>query len=230
MTTFLLIRHATTAATGKRLGGRTEARLDARGREQAAELGQRLAELRLRAVYASPLPRTRETAAEVAAHHGLEVGESPGLLEMEYGQWTDRPLASLARTKRWQAVQQRPSRVTFPDGESLRAAQIRAVDALEELAGRHRRGLVAAVTHADVIKLVTAFVIGQPLDLFQRIEVAPASVTVLELPAEGPARLVRLNDDGPLPVRLAAPSGGRRDGRASRRGARSAARRGDHHG
>lgn len=197
MTTLLLIRHATTAATGKRLGGRTQASLDDAGRAQAAAAAERLAGLPLKAVYASPLARTRETAELVAAPHNLEVVADEGLLEVEYGRWTDRPLKQVARTKLWPVIQARPSLVRFPEGETIRAAQLRAVEAIEELVARHRRDLIATVTHADVIKAVVAFYVGQPLDLFQRLHVSPASVSALQLSPGGHPMLLRFNDDGP---------------------------------
>jgi probable phosphomutase (TIGR03848 family) len=198
MTTLLLIRHATTASTGQRLAGRTGTQLDDRGRDQAKAAAERLADVPLRAVYSSPLPRTMETAQIVAEPHRLEVQPVDGLLEVEYGRWTDRPMKPLYRNKLWPVVQQRPSLVRFPDGESIRAAQLRAVDALELIVAKHPRTAVAAVTHADIIKAVVAFYLGQPLDLFQRLVVTPASATVLSLgPGSQPA-LLRFNDDGPL--------------------------------
>jgi probable phosphomutase (TIGR03848 family) len=198
MTTLLLIRHATTATTGLRLGGRTQASLDEKGRGQAEAVAARLADLPLKAVYASPLARTMETAKYIAALHGLDVESVDGLLEVEYGRWTDRPLRPLLKTKLWPVIQARPSLVRFPDGETIREAQLRAVDALEDLVARHRRTTIAVVTHADLIKAVVSFYLGQPLDLFQRLVVGPASVTVLQLSAGGQPALLRFNDDGPL--------------------------------
>ncbi len=150
----------------------------------------------LKAVYASPLARTMETAAAVAAPHRLKV-RPVELLEVEYGRWTDRPLRPLFKHKLWPVIQARPSLVRFPGGETIHQAQLRAVDAVEEVIARHRRD-VAAVTHADVIKAVVAFYLGQPLDLFQRLVVSPASVTVLLLGDGTQPALVRFNDDGPL--------------------------------
>lgn len=197
MSTLFLLRHATTAATGKTLGGRTETPLDEGGRAQAAAVAERLADVRFTAVYASPLARTMETARIVAARHGLGVRPAEGLLEVEYGTWTDRSLAQAAKTKLWPVIQQRPSQVTFPGGETIRGMQLRAVDAVEEIAARHPKGTVLAVSHADVIKALVSYYLGQPLDLFQRIVIAPASVTVLRLGEGGPPALLRLNDDGP---------------------------------
>ena len=199
MTTLVLVRHATTASTGTRLGGRTAAPLDDAGRGQAQAAAERLAGVPLKAVYASPLPRTLETAEIVAAPHRLPVVTDEGLLEVEYGDWTDRPLKPLTRTKKWPVIQTRPSLVTFPNGESIREAQVRAVGAVEGIVARHRKTTVAVVSHADVIKALVSFYLGQPLDLFQRLHVSPASVTVLHLSADGGQPvLARFNDDGPL--------------------------------
>lgn len=207
MTTLLLVRHATTAATGTRLGGRTTASLDEAGQVQAQRAAERLAQLPIKAIYASPLPRTAQTAAIVAAPHGLDVQTDDGLLEVEYGAWTDRPLKALTRTKRWPVIQSRPSLVRFPDGETIRGAQLRAIDAIESIVARHPRHTVAVVSHADVIKAVVSFYLGQPLDLFQRLVVNPASATVLQLDAGGgQPLLLRFNDDGPLAGRPASAS------------------------
>lgn len=198
MTTLFLIRHATTAATGKKLGGRTEAPLDEPGRAQAQAAAERLADVPFKALYASPLARTMETARIVAAPHGLQVQACEGLLEVEYGRWTDRPLAQVSKQKLWPVIQSRPSLVAFPDGETIRAAQLRAVDAVEGLVAAHKGKVIAAVSHADVIKVLVSFYLGQPLDLFQRLAINPASATVLQLEPGGRPALLRLNDDGPL--------------------------------
>lgn len=198
MTTLVLIRHGTTAATGKRLGGRTQAGLDERGVTQAKRAAERIADLPVRAVYASPLPRTWQTAEHIAAPFGLPVQEAEGLLEVDYGRWTDRTLTQVSRSRQWQVVQATPSLMAFPDGETIRDAQLRATNAVEQLVARHRRQVVVAVSHADIIKTLVAFYLGQPLDLFQRLVVSPGSVTILQLaPGERPA-LVRFNDDGDL--------------------------------
>ncbi len=200
MTTLVLVRHATTAATGKRLGGWTPGvHLDARGREQAEAAAERLAGIEVAAVYASPLERTQETARAIARRHGLRVRTRRAIGEVDYGEWTDRPLGQLRRRKAWAAIQATPSRVAFPGGESIRAAQARAVDATEHLAAEHPDETIVAVSHADVIKAVVAHHLGMPLDTFQRLVVVPASVTILALPPSGPPALLRFNDTGALP-------------------------------
>ncbi|WP_341251927.1 histidine phosphatase family protein [Euzebya pacifica] len=174
-----LIRHAVTAATGTRLGGRTDAPLSEKGRHQAEATRDHLAAVDYHAIYASPLPRTTETAEIIAKPHRKKVRAAEGMIEVDYGRWTDRPLKPLFKNKLWPVIQQTPSLVTFPDGESIRAAQERAVTAIEQIATRHDKRTVAVVSHADIIKAVVAFYVGMPLDTFQRLVISPASVTVL---------------------------------------------------
>jgi len=194
-TTIVLLRHATTAATGKRLGGRTPGvHLDAPGRRQAEAAARRLRELPIRAVYASPLERTRETAATVARAHGLRVRIERGILEVDYGDWTDRPLAQLRRLAMWRTVQHAPSRVVFPGGESIRGAQQRAVEATERLAAAHPGETIVLCSHADVIKAIVAHHLGMGLDLFQRLVISPASTTTLMLPDGATPILLGMND------------------------------------
>ena len=194
-TTLILLRHATTRTTGKRLGGRKPGfHLDEGGRAQAEAAARRLATLPVTAVYSSPLERTRETATPVAQAHGLRVRIERGVLEVDYGDWTDLPLAQLRRRALWRTVQQAPSRVTFPGGESIRAAQQRAVEATERLAAAHAGETIVLVSHADVIKAVIAHHLGMGLDLFQRLVISPASSSVLVLPDGGVPALVTMND------------------------------------
>jgi probable phosphomutase (TIGR03848 family) len=198
VTTVILVRHATTPATGKRLGGWTPGvHLDDGGRAQAEATADRLAGVPVAAVYASPLERTQETARIIARRHGLRVRTRRDLGEVDYGDWTDRPLAQLRRRAQWAVIQATPSRVTFPNGESIRAAQARAVEATETLAATHRGSTIVLVSHADVIKAVVAHHLAMPLDAFQRLVVDPASATTLLLPERGHPVLVRFNDTGP---------------------------------
>ena len=199
MATFVLVRHATTAATGKRLGGWTpDVHLDGPGIAQAQAAAERLAGLPIAAVYASPLDRTRETAKIVAKPHGLRVRTRRGIGEVDYGDWTDKPLGQLRRRKLWASIQATPSRVSFPGGESIRGAQHRAVDATETLATEHTDETIVLVSHADVIKAIVAHHLAMPLDAFQRLVISPASATILQLPATGHPVLLRCNDTGPI--------------------------------
>jgi probable phosphomutase (TIGR03848 family) len=183
MTTVLLIRHALNDhVTSGRLAGRLpEVHLSEEGLAQAAALGQRLRDVPLGALFASPLERTMETAAAIQAHHpALHVQPSEAVIEVDYGDWQGKAIAELRTRKMWHLVQEYPSRAAFPGGETLRAAQVRIVDAVEALVGAHPAGMIAIVCHADLIKLAVAHFLGMHLDVFQRIVISPASITTLQ--------------------------------------------------
>jgi probable phosphoglycerate mutase len=146
-----------------------------------AELGRPPA-----AVYASPLERTRETAAPIARALGLRVRNEPGLLEADMGEWTGGRLRRLARTRAWSTVQRWPSGFRFPGGESFAEMSTRANDAVLGLVERHPGETVVAVSHADPIKAVMATAVGAPLDLFQRVVVSPCSVSAVAYSSSGP--------------------------------------------
>ncbi|HEX2030111.1 MAG TPA: MSMEG_4193 family putative phosphomutase [Actinomycetota bacterium] len=198
MALLLLIRHGLTDATGKRLYGRgAGVHLSPRGRDQADRLARRIGEVRLEAVYSSPLERCLETAEPVAGATGLPVRTLPGVLEVDVGRWTGRTFASLRRTKGWRLIHETPSATAFPGGESLADAQHRTVAALEEVAERHPRGAVAVVSHGDPIRLALAHYAGLHLDLFRRLEAAPGSVSAVAV-GRGEPRVLRVNDTGAL--------------------------------
>jgi probable phosphoglycerate mutase len=198
MTVLFLIRHGITDMTGKRLYGWTPGvHLSDRGREQADEVARRFAPLRLSAIYSSPLERCRETAAPLASQTGLRVQIRRELGEVDYGDWTNRSLSQLARTKLWRSVQQAPSQVTFPGGESFLQVQERSVRALGEIADDHPRGHIAVFSHGDPIRLLVSHLAGAHLDGFQRIVVDPASISVVAL-GVGIPRIFRVNDTGQL--------------------------------
>ena len=193
----LLVRHAPTPETGKKLTGRLAGiSLDDDGLEIARRTAAHLASVKLAAVYASPIERTWETALEICAPHSLQPIREDGLLEVDYGDWSGRSLRSLYPLKAWKVVQTTPSRMTFPNGENLADAQRRAVSTVERLARAHSRHTIAVVTHADIIKAVTAHYLGTALDLFGRIGVSPASVTVIDIPKDGVPLVVATNTSG----------------------------------
>ena len=166
--------------------------LSEEGMAQAEAVADRLSDHKLEAIYSSPIDRTLQTARPIAERHDLAINTSRAIGEVEYGKWTDRPLKVLARTKLWTNVQRWPSAVRFPDGETLREVQTRAVDEIERLGAEHPKGRVCCVSHGDVIKLILAHHLGVHIDLYQRIVIAPASVSGVSLTERGPS-IVSLN-------------------------------------
>jgi probable phosphomutase (TIGR03848 family) len=196
----LFVRHGQTPTTGATLPGRAKGlHLADKGRDQADAVAARLAEMkRIDAVYASPLERTRETAAPIAKARGLKVQVERGLLECEFGDWTGRKLQDLMKLPEWTTVQRYPSGFRFPNGESFAEMQTRITDAVGRLVARHPGGVVVAVSHADPIKAAVAAALGTHLDLFQRIVVSPCSVTAVAYGSSGPTVLTVNHTSGSL--------------------------------
>lgn len=211
MTTLILIRHATNDWVRKGLlaGWTPGVHLNEEGQAQAQALSKRLAVSHLDAIYSSPLERARETAQAVAAPHGLEVQIHEGIGEVQYGEWNGRSIRDLVKKPLWRSVQLYPSGTRFPNGETIGEMQARVVAALDEIRTAHPQAIVVAVAHADVIKAAVAFYAGVPLDLFQRLIISPASVTVIGFSHFGP-RLIRMNDNGELKLEREQPHKPRR--------------------
>ena len=205
MATLILVRHGrSTANTAGLLAGWTpDVALDERGAAQAAALPGRLADVPIAAVVSSPLQRCRETLRPLLdARPELQMREDDRIGECHYGDWTGRKLAELSDEPLMEVVQQHPSAATFPGGESMRAMQARAVDAVREWNARveeeHGQDAVFLMcSHGDIIKALVADALGMHLDLFQRIHVDPCSVTAVRYTRVRPF-VMRLGDTGDL--------------------------------
>jgi len=200
-TLVLLVRHATNdwVVSGKLAGRAPGIHLNQQGMAQAEALGRRLAERPIRAIYSSPLERALETAAAIARPHELTVQVNPGINEVDFGDWTGKELKKLSQDPEWRRVQTRPAQMRFPNGESVRQMQIRAVDEVERSAAAHREETIVLVTHADIIKAVLAHYLGLHLDLFQRLVIGPASISSLHFTGRGPL-VTTVNDSAHLPL------------------------------
>jgi probable phosphoglycerate mutase len=200
MPLLLLIRHGENefVKTGKLAGHLPEVHLNERGQKQAAELAEALGKLPIKAVYSSPLERARETAAPLAAALGLEPVIRAGLIETGIGDWAGQELKALSKLPEWKIVQGAPSRFRFPNGESFGECQARLVTEIETIAHAHKPDeIIVCVSHADPIKLVTAYYLGMPLDHFQRLACDTASLTALMLGEKG-VMLAKLNQRPPF--------------------------------
>jgi probable phosphomutase (TIGR03848 family) len=205
--TVILVRHGrTTANTSGVLAGRTAGvRLDDTGVTQAARTAERLAVVPLVAVVTSPLERCRQTAkAILSAQEGSPATATErGITECDYGTWQGRALRDLAKEPLWRTVQTQPSAAAFPEGESMATMQARSVSAVRRLDALHEAehgpGAVwVAVSHGDIIKSVLADALGMHLDLFQRLQVDPASVSIVRYTSTRPYVLATNTHAGDL--------------------------------
>ncbi len=196
MTTFFLIRHASCEPLGRYLAGRKPGiPLDALGRSEAIRLADRLRKSELAALYASPLERAQETAKFIAERTGLAVETAPEFTELEFGEWTGMSFDALHHDPRWGRYNRFRSDMRPPGGESMAEIQARVLAGIERLAARHPKQTVAIVSHGDVIKALLIHYTGIPTDFIHRVEISPASISILKLEDWGP-KLLCLNDTG----------------------------------
>lgn len=223
MATVLLVRHGRTTAnaTGVLAGRTAGVRLDAVGRTQAERTAERIAAVPVVAVVSSPLERCRQTARAILDRQTDRQTDRPAgppaslieraITEADYGKWQGRKLADLAKEPLWRTVQANPSAVVFPGGESMQTMQSRAVAAVRridaEVEAEHGPGAVwVAVSHGDIIKSVLADAFGMHLDLFQRIGVGPASVSVVRYGEHRPEVVATNTESGDLSWLRTAPA------------------------
>jgi probable phosphomutase (TIGR03848 family) len=213
MTVVLIVRHGLTSSTGKALTGWLPGiSLDDRGQAQAAAVGDRLAQLPLRAIVSSPLERCVQTATAIALRQVTVDHAGPPTVDIEdrvgecrYGDWTGQPLRKLARDPLWRVVQAHPSAVTFPGpgGESMLGMQQRAVAAVRDWNARLGNDATYLIcSHGDVIKAILADALGMHLDMSQRIQVDPCSLSIIRYTTLRPF-VLRMNDVGGDPASLA---------------------------
>jgi probable phosphoglycerate mutase len=177
--------------------------LSEEGRRQAEEAarylsGRRSALPPIGVLYSSPLTRTLETAVLLGKALDVAPVEVPSLVDCDTGEWAGLPLKQLAKKLEWPVVVHHPSSFSFPGGEPIAEMASRVVRAVRELARAHPGQSVVVVSHADPIKAVLADALGLHLDLFQRIMVAPASVSTVTYSLAGPS-VELLNWTGPAP-------------------------------
>jgi broad specificity phosphatase PhoE len=190
LTKLVLIRHAAHELLGRRIVGRSPGvRLSVDGERQADALAERLAAAPIRALYCSPLERARATARPIAARLGLEAQIADELNEVGFGAWTDRSFAELEALAEWHRFNAFRSGTRAPGGESIGDVLRRVLALVEQLCAEHREQTVALVSHGE-IKSALAHWLGVHPDLFQRIEISPASISIVQIRPYGPQVLL----------------------------------------
>ena len=187
MSTIIFLRHGHSAANASDLltGQLPGVDLSKKGKVQADQLVDRIGKNRIDYLHVSPIQRCQLTidpwlrSKNSTSLTSMSIVD--GITEIDFGLWSGRKLSSLRRLPLWKEVQNQPSKVTFPGGESFRAAQKRAVSAVQKISEIRGDKTHLVVSHSDVIKLVTAHLLGMQLDKFQSIQISPATFTVFKV-------------------------------------------------
>jgi broad specificity phosphatase PhoE len=182
MTTFYLIRHATNDLVGNSIAGRKPGvHLSCAGREEAERLALQLAHTGITQIYTSPLERTRETAEALARKLQLPIHDSEAFKEIDFGDWTGRSFSELEPSPAWRQWNQYRSGSRVPNGEMILEVQSRMVREIERLRREFPEDSIAIVSHGDPLKSVLFYYLGMSVEMFQRLEISPASYSILVL-------------------------------------------------
>ncbi|MCP3975784.1 MAG: hypothetical protein GY720_14975 [bacterium] len=190
----ILVRHAVTHETGKRLSGRMPGiALSPAGVAAAEAVATNLASLDIAAVYTSPIERCRQTAGILAAPHGKKPRVRQQIIEVEYGTWSGRTLRSLYRLRAWKSLMMDPAGFRFPDGETLEEVRKRCVRFLVSMQETYDDATVLAVSHGDVIRTIIAHSLNESVEAIHRLDVSPLGITVVQLCAQHPPAVAVVN-------------------------------------
>lgn len=188
--------------TGRMAGRFPNVHLNENGRQQAQNLADHLAKIPFTAIYSSPLERAVETAKPLSDTLSIPIKINDGFLETNIGDWTGQELKKIRKLKEWKTVTEIPSRFQFPNGESFHECQFRLVFQLELILKTHTdKEIIAIFSHADPIKLITAYYLGMPLDNFQKLSCDTGSVTIWSISPDN-SSLIKQNQQVPVDFQL----------------------------
>ncbi|MEV5544928.1 bifunctional RNase H/acid phosphatase [Streptomyces sp. NPDC052309] len=202
--TFVLLRHGETPLTPQKRfsgSGGSDPALSAVGREQAEKVAASLARRgTIQAIVSSPLARTRETAAVVAARLGLEVTVEDGLRETDFGAWEGLTFAEVRERypddlNAWLAS---PDAEPTGGGESFTATGARIAATRDKLVAAHAGRTVLLVSHVTPIKTFIRLALGAPPESLFRMELSAASLSAVAYYADGGASVRLFNDTSHL--------------------------------
>jgi ribonuclease H / adenosylcobalamin/alpha-ribazole phosphatase len=181
-TILFLVRHAAHADLGRRLTGRASGvNLTPAGERQAQAVAGRLSREGLDLVQTSPRERARQTAEAIAALCGVGVEQAEPVDEIDFGDWTGRDYEGLGDEPLWREWNRHRGQARCPGGESMGEAADRIAGHAFALARTRPGARIALVSHADVLRGLVSRVLGLPLDNVLRFEIAPASVSRIEI-------------------------------------------------
>ncbi len=197
-TVVYLVRHgAVVGAETRRFIGHLDVPLSPHGETQISAVARRLAPVALRAVYSSDLLRTRQSAAIVAAPHGLHAIPLSGLREFAMGRWEGLTAEEIraGAPEAFAAWMADVGRFQFPGGENLDQVAARAWAAFEDIVAAHEGERVAVVAHGGSNRAILCRALGMSLGRLLALGQDYAGLSVLERPAGGQWSLSLLNDD-----------------------------------
>lgn len=193
MLEIILIRHGQTDWNrDRRVMGRRPVPLNARGRAEARRVARHLKKVPLDAIFTSPMLRAVETAQSLVDGRGLKIRLTADLAEIDYGLWVGKTFEEVMKEEAYAVYHRTPRRAHPPGGEKMTEVLRRAVGFIEGLKKKYRKGRIAVVSHADVIKTILVHYLGMDLNNLQKFRIDNTSVSLLWF-QKGHARIMAVN-------------------------------------
>ena len=179
MTEIVLIRHGETEwNVADIFRGRTDIELNETGLRQAKLLAEYLGNVKMDAIYSSPLKRASKTAEIIASYHKLDIDIDPGLSDFNFGKW--QGLSHQEVKDKYKELYtgwiNHPDRVKMPAGESLDDVRKRTMGVVTTVIARYR-GTVVLVSHRVVNKVLICALLGLDNSHFWNIKLDTCGIT-----------------------------------------------------
>jgi probable phosphoglycerate mutase len=176
-----LLRHAQSEANqlGVLAGRDNTVNLSMKGFKDSKQVCKELSKIEFKSIYSSPITRCLQTVKPLQDKYPKSVFSThSGLTEMDFGRWSGKKLSDLSKTKDWKIIQKAPAEYRFAGGESFLLLRKRVSAFLKEIA--ILEGPILVVSHGDVIKMFLTCTLDLPTNDFQRFQVSPASVSIID--------------------------------------------------
>ncbi|MFH1032087.1 MAG: histidine phosphatase family protein [Chloroflexota bacterium] len=195
MTQIILVRHGETQwNVGEIFRGTIDVELNETGNKQAELLADYLSQIKIDAIYSSPLKRALKTAQIIAGHHNLIAESTPALNDLNFGEWQSLTIQQVKEKypKLYSEWANFPHLVKLPGGENLDDVKMRAVRLVDEVIARYK-GNVVLVSHRVVNKVLILALLGLDNSHFWNIKLDTCGVTTFDY-ENGRFVLTRHND------------------------------------
>ncbi|MCF7789966.1 MAG: histidine phosphatase family protein [Prosthecobacter sp.] len=164
-------------------GSRIDMGLSALGLKHGEAVAEWLKDTKIDAFYSSPMLRVQQTMAPMARQRGLQPEVMPGLMEIDFGDWTG---------SRWDEVQANFGVSAFDwleiietngiaNGEDIDVLKSRVRESLLRIINAHPHGKVAVFCHGGIIRVIIALLLGVPLAHLAHFNIEYGSISLVEL-------------------------------------------------
>ena len=211
-TTIILVRHGETNWNAlHRFQGISDVPLNETGRMQAGFAKKGLADIKLAAIYSSPLQRAMETAEIIRGEREIPIYATDGLREMGVGEWEGLLVSEIdEKYPGWYDIWRTcPTKIQLKGGEPFTETQRRAWKTFQEIVRKHQGKTTLIVSHMMCISSILLTVAGIPLDEIWQRPIGNAALNIVEVDEAGTASVTHWSKDDHIPeaYRLKSPFG-----------------------